>query len=73
VYAEEAHVAAAVTQEGGAESNQAVELTMVGSIEEGNVEALRVAEATICEPKRPKPTMQAVAMPTARNASVTSL
>lgn len=68
-------MAAAVTQdnEGGAINDRAVELTMVGSIEEGNVEALRVAEATVCEPKRPKPTMQAVAMPAARNASVTSL
>jgi hypothetical protein len=64
VYAEEAHVAA-ISQdiEGGAVDNPAVELTVVGSVEEGNVEALRAAEATVCEPKRPKPAIQAVALP----------
>jgi hypothetical protein len=74
VYVEEAYVAAAVSQDidGGAVDDRAVELAMVGSLEEGNVEALRVAEATFCEPRRSKTTMQAVALPGTQDTGVRS-
>jgi hypothetical protein len=74
VYVEEAHVAAAVSQDidGGVVDDRAVELAMVGSLEEGNVEALRVAEATFCEPRRSKTIMQVVALPGTQEAGVRS-